>query len=126
MDKSLSAAVIEPLDTDFNVESGENELSILLFFEDVDVDCVVSTFKGKISSDNKMVLAYFANRNSAGKKNYEIKADPNPDALDVLSSRYYLRHLNAEFVRSNRDLNSYLKRQKKYMFSDFKGVENRR
>ena len=73
-----------------------------------------------------MVLAYFANRNSAGKKNYEIKADPNPDALDVLSSRYYLRHLNAEFVRSNRDLNSYLKRQKKYMFSDFKGVENRR
>src|SRR5690606_12891658 len=120
LDKSLSTADIEPSDTDFNVESKSNELKIFIHFADVVEDCVVSTFKGLVSDDGKLVLAYYAYRDESGRKEYEIKAGRSITSLQDQKNRHYLRSLNLEYVKSSRDLMNYLKREKKKIFESYK------
>lgn len=124
LDKRLSLSDIEPLDTDFNVESNTGKLSIHIFFSNAVEDCILATFPGKISDDGNMVLAYTAIREASGKKTFEIRCGKDEAALaadsSVLNGRFYLKHLNIDFVRSNRDLEGYLRNEKKRLFDEFR------
>ncbi len=124
LDKSLSAIDLEPSDTDFNVESKSNEIKILIFFKDVTEDCVLSTFKGLISDNGKLVIAYYASRDSSGKKDYEIKAGKDKNSLQDQKNRHYLKALNLEYVRSSRDLMAYVRKEKRKIFEEYKSERN--
>ena len=124
LDKNLSPAAIEPLDTDFNVESSENSFEIFIHFKEVNVDCVLSALKGRISDNEVMILAYIANRDEIGKKTYKILAGPNKENMGELNGRFYLKYLNAEFVKSNRNLENFLRTQKRKIFDDFKEMRS--
>lgn len=121
LDKSLSEADLEPSDSDFFAFDHTHEIKIIVEFENVIEDCVISSFKGKISDDNKMFLAYKATRDpSSGEKNYHFEAGQSIDDLEEIKSRYYLKTLNLKYLASNRDLFSFIRKEKKNLLIDIK------
>ncbi|RZK09687.1 MAG: DUF2813 domain-containing protein [Flavobacterium sp.] len=124
LDKSLSEYDIEPLDSDFFAFRETNEFSIVLYFENVVEDCVVSRLKGKISDDNQLVLSYRAYRDKvSGAKSYKLLAGTSIDTLEEIEERFYRKVLNLKYIGSRRDFHSYIKKEKGYLLQAAK--ENR-
>jgi len=124
LDRGLSDNDLEPKDSDFFAFEETNEFSITLTFEDVNEDCVVSKLKGKISDDNKLVLAYRAYRDKVtGAKSYKLFAGFNYDSLEEIEDRYYRKVLSIKYISSRRELFNYINREKAYLFQNAK--ENR-
>ena len=124
LDRSLSDYDIEPKDSDFYAFEETNEFGITLYFENVIEDCVVSKLKGKISDDNKLVLAYKAFRDKTTRtKSFKLFAGPNFKTLEEIEDRYYRKVLNVKYISSRRDLHNYINREKSYLFQIAK--ENR-
>jgi len=124
LDRGLSDFEIEPKDSDFYAFDETNEFEIVLFFEDVVEDCVVSKLKGKISDDNKLVLSYKAFRDKATRsKTYKLFAGPNVKSLEEIEDRYYRKVLNIKYISSRRDFYHYINQEKNYLFQIAK--ENR-
>ena len=124
LDRGLSDYELEPKDSDFYAFEETNEFDIILYFEDVIEDCVVSKLKGKIGDDNKLVLSYKAFRNEETRvKTYKLFAGPDNRSLEEIEDRYYRKVLNVKYISSRRDFHSYINREKAYLFQIAK--ENR-
>jgi len=124
LDRGLSDYDIEPKDSDFYAYEETNEFSIQLHFDNVIEDCVVSKLKGKIGSDNKLILAYKAFRDKTTKvKTYQLYAGPTNELLEEIEDRYYRKVLNVKYISSRRDLHNYINKEKGYLFQIAK--ENR-
>lgn len=114
LDRSLSDADIEPSDSDFYAFEETNEILITLYFIDISEDCIRSKFKENISNTNELFIQYKATRESlTGQKNFIIKVGPSLDNLKDYETRFYLKVLNLHYIGSNRDLNSFIRREKK-------------
>lgn len=117
LDRGLSDYEIEPKDSDFYALKETHEFSIILFFEDVIEDCVLSKLKEKISDDNKLILAYKAYRDKSTKsKSFKIFAGSSIKTLEEIEDRYYRKVLNVKYISSKRDFHSYINREKNYLF----------
>lgn len=115
LDRSLSEWDIEPKDSDFYCHEDTKELSITIKFEDVTEDCVLSKLPGKISDDGVLYLSY-----KAWKENHEYKfyAGFKEDQLEEIQERFYRKVLHLKYISSNRDLHSYIKREKRNLLKD--------
>lgn len=121
LDKSLSEADIEPSDSDFFAFDNSNNIEIILKFINVTEECVVSNFKGKISNQNELFLAYKAYKNPVtGEKQYHFEAGKSVDDLEEIRGRYYLKVLNLKYLASSRDLNAFIRKEKKNLLIDIK------
>ncbi len=107
-DKSLSARDLELLDSDYNVFTKAEAIEITAKLADVNEDCLVSEFGGNIDDDGTLLVRY---RNSKFGE-YEIYSGFNEQNMRLLPGRTYLRSLNLEYVKSNRDLGAFLRREK--------------
>ena len=124
LDRSLNDFDIEPKDSDFYAYDDTNEFEISLFFEEVTEDAVVSKLKGFISDNDKLILSYKATRDrNMGKKTYKLFAGHKIESLEEIEDRFYRKVLNVKYIGSRRDLNSYINREKNYLFEIAK--ENR-
>lgn len=122
LDRTLSEADTDPLDSDFFAYEETNEFSITLKFDEI-TDNVRARFRDSIGEDNVLYLKYVANREpDTGKKTAIIYAGEDDDAekLQPLQSRHYLKTLNLRYIGSNRDLISYIGREKKYLLQEAK------
>lgn len=120
LDKKLNMSEIEPQDTDFNISTGQNEFKVYIYFKEATEDCIRSAFRGDISESGEVVLAYFGSRDSNGKKVYQLfqgKSDSEEDLREI-NGRQYLKYLNLEYVKSTRDLMSFIKSEKNKMFEE--------
>lgn len=70
LDRGLSDLDIEPKDSDFFCHEDTSQLEIIVKFEEVTDDCVVSKLPGRISDDGILYLAYRAWRKSHEYKFY--------------------------------------------------------
>ncbi|MGV3287493.1 ATP-dependent nuclease [Bacillus wiedmannii] len=121
LDKTLSEADIEPSDSDFYAFNDTNEIQIILKFINVMEECVVSNFKGKISDNHEMFLAYKASKNPiTGEKSYHFEAGKSIEDLDEIKGRYYLKYLNLKYLASTRDLFNFIKKERKNLLVDIK------
>lgn len=119
LDKNLSESDIEPKDADFYAFEETNDFKITLFFEDVTEDCIKSKFKENISDANSLILQYQASRDKlTGQKSYIIKTGPNLENLKEFEIRFYLKVLNLHYIGSNRDLGSFIKKEKKSLLEN--------
>ncbi|WP_289039927.1 AAA family ATPase [uncultured Zobellia sp.] len=117
LDRSLNDFQIEPKDSDFYAFEETNSFSIKLFFENVVEDCVVSKLKGRISNDDKLVLAYEAYRDkSSGVKTFKLFAGQSKGELEEIDDRFYRKVLNLKYISSRRDFNSFINREKRNLF----------
>lgn len=123
LDKSLSDAEIEPVESDFHISgSGKisEALSITLYFSEVTEDAVLASLKGNITDDSRFVLQYTADRRSL---TYQIKIGATKSSLVEIPSRYYLKHINLRYVKSRRDLEKYISTEKRQLLK--LSLENR-
>jgi len=117
LDKGLSEYDIEPKDSDFYAYEETNEFEILLKFEDVVEDCLVSKLKGKISDDDVLYIVYRATRNKVTMaKSYSILAGSSFETLEEIEERFYRKVLNIRYISSRRDLYNYINKEKNNLF----------
>lgn len=121
LDRSFSDLDIEPRDSDFYVHEETSELSIIIKFEGVKEDCVVSKLKGYISDNGELFLAYKAWKTN---KEYKFYAGHSENALEEIQERYYRKVLHLKYIGSNRDLYTYIKKEKRNLLKEAKNKRN--
>ncbi len=115
LDKSLSDADIEPSAHDFHCTPGGTQadaFTIRVGFSDVTEDAVLSQLKGFISADARFFLEF---RALSDDYRYEVAAGHDPDALEVIPSRFYLKYLHLKYIHSQRDLARYIRSEKRHL-----------
>jgi putative ATP-dependent endonuclease of the OLD family len=106
-DKSINEHDLELKDSDYNAYSGTNKISITVKLSDANEDCLLSTFGGDIK-DGCLLIRYINSKKST----YSIFSGFDEETLEERPSRFYIKRLNMECVDTNRDLFSFLKREK--------------
>ncbi|MGN6265816.1 MAG: ATP-dependent nuclease [Ginsengibacter sp.] len=120
LDRSLSEWDVEPKDSDFYCYNDTKELTITIKFEKVVEDCIVSKLPGKISDDGILYLSYRAWRDT---HEYKFYAGFQEDRLEEIQERFYRKVLHLKYISSNRDLYSYIKKEKRNLL---KSAQNKR
>jgi len=114
-DRGLSDKDLDLLDSDYNVYTKANAIEITVKISNVTEDCLVSTFKGDIQ--NGTVYVQYRNSKSGEFSTY---AGHSEDAMELKSPRFYIKRLNMECVNSNRNLLSFIKREKNQILENAK------
>lgn len=115
LDKSLSDAEIEPMESDFHISVAgkiSDSLSVTVYFSEITEDAVLASLKGNITDDSCSVLQYTADRRSL---TYQIRIGATKSSLVEIPSRYYLKHINMRYVKSRRDLEKYINSEKRQL-----------
>lgn len=123
-DKSISPSSLEPNDSDFYAREPTNEFVITAKFEQVFEDCVVAKFREHISEDGVLYVGYKAERNKeTNQKAFSILVGRSLDYLvEVEALRFYIRVLNLEFIGSQRDLASFIRKERRSLIQDAKAI----
>jgi len=125
LDRTLSDSDIEPLDSDFYAGVDTHNISVLLKFEQVTEEPILSKMKGYVSDNGIMYLEYRATRDSeTHSKNYSFLAGHDPDMMEEITERYYRRVLHLKYISSKRDMKSFIKKEKKNLFINAKDERN--
>lgn len=121
LDRSLSELDLELVDSDYYAHDETQRIEILLKFSEAVEECIVSKFKENISDDGNVFIKYeiVKTENSTG-KNYKLYVGASEAALTEIDSRFYLRALNMSYIDSNRDLGSFIKRERRYLLQTAK------
>ncbi len=115
LDKSLSEADIEPTTRDFHCAQNGTQADNFLIrvaFSEVTQDAVLSQLKGFVSATGHFFLEFRATR---ADHSYEIAAGYDLFAMEVIPSRYYLKHLHLKYIHSQRDLVRYIRSEKRHL-----------
>ncbi len=111
-DKSLNEHDLELSDSDYNAYSKANEIEITVTICDIAEDCLLSTFGGSIK-DGVTMIRYLKTKDES----YRILVGYSEETLEEFPSRYYIKRLNMQYVDTNRDLFSFLKRERNQMLT---------
>ena len=112
LDKSLSDADIEPTELDFHIGAKgvlSADLQITVKFSDVKEDAVLSIMQGNLSDEGVIYLRYSANKSTL---KYSLFAGPDLDDINEINSRFYLKYVSLKYIQSQRDLNSFIRKEK--------------
>ncbi|EPL6464382.1 MULTISPECIES: ATP-dependent nuclease [Morganellaceae] len=112
LDRSLSEVDIEPTETDFYTSKVDScsEIIITVHFKDVIEDAVLSVLKGAVSNDGKSIFRYKARLDDLS---YQLFVGHNIEYLEEVTSRFYLRYVNLNYMESQRDLQKYIAKEKR-------------
>lgn len=114
-DRSLSDRDLDLLNSDYNVYTKTNSIEITVKLTDVTEDCLITVFKGDLNEGT----VYLQYKNSKDGE-YTILSGHSEASLEVKSSRFYIKRLNMEYVNTNRNLESFIKREKNQILEDAK------
>ncbi|MBE6034126.1 MAG: DUF2813 domain-containing protein [Clostridiales bacterium] len=106
-DKSLSDRDLELSPSDYNAYVDSDAIQITVFLSEITEDCLKSAFIGAIE-DNATYIQY----NNSKDGEYTICVGPSLDLLEQKQGRFYLKRLSLEYVDTNRDLFSFIKRER--------------
>src|SRR3989339_1740263 len=121
LDRNLSEFDLEPQDSDFHAHSEANEIRITIKFEDVKESCVLAKLKENVSDSSQLFLQYYASRDSqTGTRKYSLLAGSEENKLEEIQGRFYLKVLNIRFIGSNRELYSYIRKEKEFLLQEAK------
>lgn len=122
LDKNLSENDLEPADEDFCAFNDCDSFEILLYFNDINEDCIYAKLGPYIDDDNNsMFLSYYATRDiEKGVRDYNIKAGPSLELLEELQGRHYLKVLNMKYIKASRNVDNFLKSEKNKLLEALK------
>lgn len=114
LDKSLSETDIEPTELDFHIGKGNvsEQAEIIVTFKGVLEDAVLSVLKGNVSDDGKTIIKYVAKKSNLS---YAIFVGRSLEDLQEVSSRFYLKYMNLKYIQSQRDLEHFIRKEKKQL-----------
>ena len=111
-DKSLNEHDLELTESDYNAYSKANEIEITVTICDISEDCLLSAFGGSIK-DGTTIIRYSNTKDGS----YRILMGFSEETLDEFPGRHYIKRLNMQYVDTNRDLFSFLKRERNQMLA---------
>ncbi len=111
-DKTINEHDLELTDSDYNAYSGTNEIEITVTVCDITEDCLLSAFGGLVK-DGTILIRY----SNAKNQSYKIFMGFSEETLSEFPGRQYIKRLNMQCVDTNRDLFSFLKRERNQMLS---------
>lgn len=106
-DKSLNEHDLELSDSDYNAYSHADTVEITVYLSEIIEDCLMSTFDGAIK-DGKLIIQYTNSKNGS----YRILTGFSEETLSEMTTRQYIKRLNMQCVDTNRDLFSFLRRER--------------
>ncbi len=109
-DKSISEQDLELTGSDYNAYNETEQIEITATICDVTEDGLLSEFKGNIK-DGTVVIRYVKPREGT----YSIQIGFSEETLSEYPTRHYIKRLNMQCVDTNRDLFSFLKRERVQM-----------
>lgn len=109
-DKTINEHDLELTDSDYNAYSGTDEIEITVTICDITEDCLLSAFVGSVK-DGITVIRY----SNTKRGSYQIFMGFSEETLNASSGRQYIKRLNMQCVDTNRDLFSFLKRERNKM-----------
>ena len=112
-DPSFGSRDFELDDSDFNISSNDSKVVVTVKLIDVNEKCLVSAFKAARTHDGTVYVRFLQEKG----KDYLFFTGPSLDKLEEAGSRYYIQHLQMDYVGSTRDLSKYLKRQQNKLLS---------
>ena len=115
LDRTLSEADIEPLETDFHIQlDGKQDsfLSITIKLSDIIEDAVLSKLKGKVNDDGETFLKYKA---SVEKLDYKLFMGFTEKKFEEIDSRSYLKHIHFRYIQSTRNLVQFIRSEKRQL-----------
>lgn len=116
-DRSLSDKDLELYDSDYNVFTKSESIEITVKITEIAEDCLISTFKGDLK-DGTVYIQYKNSKNGE----YSIHAGHSEAVLEPKTSRFYIKRLNMEYVDTNRNLGTFMKREKNQILEDAKSL----
>lgn len=111
-DKTINEHDLELAASDYNAYSGTDEIEITVTICNITEDCLLSAFVGFVK-DGTTMIRYSNTKNGS----YKIFMGFSEETLSELSSRQYIKRLNMQYVDTNRDLFSFLKRERNQMLN---------
>ncbi|MEG0773915.1 AAA family ATPase [Clostridium sp.] len=106
-DKRLSDKDLELCNSDYNAYNRSTEIEITVRIKNICEDCLRSIFGADIK-DDAVIIKYTNSKNGE----YSIWAGPSEDLIEEKTGRFYLKRLNLEYVDTNRDLISFIKKER--------------
>ena len=114
-DRSLSDRDLDLFDSDYNVYTKSTTIEITVKITHVEEDCLLTIFKGDVN-DGTVYIQYKNSKNDE----YSILSGPSEQLLEAKNSRFYIKRLNMEYVNTNRNLDSFMKRERNQILEDAK------
>ena len=111
-DKSINEHDLELTDSDYNAYSGTDKVEITVTLCDIVEDCLLSVFGGSVKDSSTMIR--YSNMKSGS---YKLLLGFSEETLTEVAGRYYIKRLNMQCVDTNRDLFTFLKRERNQMLS---------
>lgn len=114
LDKSVSESEIEPNELDFHLEKGKSceEFEIVIHFKDINEDAVLSILKGNVSDSGESFIKYVAQKSDLS---YKLFIGDSLESLQEINSRYYLKFVNLKYIQSQRDLERFIRKEKRQL-----------
>ncbi|UDQ82425.1 AAA family ATPase [Erwinia rhapontici] len=115
LDKSLSELDLEPRSNDFHIDEAGNqskELEIVIYFSEVREDAVISRLGGYISEEEELYIKYHAYQSEM---DYSISLSHDGLSYEEVPNRFYLKYLSLKYINSQRDLEKYIRLEKKHL-----------
>lgn len=114
LDKSLSDSEIEPNEFDFHLDNGKSceEFEIIIHFKDINEDAVLSILKGNVSDSGESLIKYIAQKSDLS---YKLFIGESLESLQEINSRYYLKFVNLKYIQSQRDLERFIRKEKRQL-----------
>lgn len=106
-DKAISEQDLELTDNDYNAYTRAEQIEITATISDITEDCLLSEFKGNVK-DGTVLIRYVKPKSGT----YSILIGFSEDTLSEFPTRRYIKRLNMQCVDTNRDLFSFLKRER--------------
>lgn len=107
-DKSLSDNDINLTESDFYMHEKTDKIEITVKIVNIKEECLISHFGGAIKSET-LFIRYSKKRDS----DFEIFQGFSEDMLDRVQGRAYLRRINMKYVSTVRDLDLFIKKERK-------------
>ncbi|KYG91991.1 hypothetical protein A0U40_03365 [[Bacillus] sp. KCTC 13219] len=114
-DRSLSDRDLDLFNSDYNVYTKSDSIEITVKLVEVTEDCLITVFKGDLNNET-VYIQYKNSKNS----DYSILSGATEETLEERNSRFYIKRLNMEYVNTNRNLESFMKREKNQILEDAK------
>lgn len=106
-DKTISEHDLELTDSDYNAYSATENIEITVYLCDIVEDCLLSELSGAIK-DGKTIIRYTNHKGDT----YRIFSGYKENVLVEQPTRYYIKRLNMQCVDTNRNLNSFLNKER--------------
>lgn len=126
LDRNLPETILNPIDSDFYAFEQIENYEIKISFNDIQntpdrEDCVWAKLGKYISESNSIIIKYIANRNlRTGAKRFELFIGPDEGNLFPIDNRMYLKVLCLEYLKSNRDLSNFIKKEQNRIIQESK------